>query len=155
MLEHLASIASIVSAFAIVVSVIYAALQIRQNTSAVTVSALQQVMDSFAEISFEIGRDKALCDLVVRANRDFGSLPPPERLQFTLMTLSFTRRAENVFLQSRAHVLTADHWVGIRNSLLAVMDPPGARACWAEIRTRLNPDFRLFVDQLLGEQPAS
>ena len=50
-LEHLAWFASVVSALAIVVSAIYASMQIRHNTRAVRAAAFQQVVNSFAQIS--------------------------------------------------------------------------------------------------------
>jgi hypothetical protein len=150
-LQELSSIASIVSAFAIVLSVIYAAVQIRHNTRAVTASAFQQVVDSFAEISFEIARDRSTADLFVRASRNYRSLDEVERAQFSLMLLSFLRRAENVLFQSTTHVLTNEHWSGIRTSIKAILSPPGARACWAEIQDRLNPQFRSYVETLLAE----
>lgn len=54
LLEQLASLASVVSAVAVVASVIYASLQIRHNTLAVRASSFQQVVNSFAAISFDI-----------------------------------------------------------------------------------------------------
>lgn len=101
-LAQLAAIASVVSALAVVTSVVYASIQIRHNTRAVTAAAFQQVINSFAEISFEIGKDRDLADLVVRANRDDHGLGEVEQLQFNLVLLSFLRRAENVLFQSAA-----------------------------------------------------
>ena len=152
-LEELARFATIVSAMAIVVSAVYASIQIRHNTRAVRASAFQQVIDSFASISFDIARDKALVEVYLRAGRDYASLSEVERAQYSLMLLSFLRRAENVLFQSNTRLLTSEHWSGIRNSIKAILAPPGARACWSEIGDRLNPDFRAFVGALIAEQP--
>jgi hypothetical protein len=150
-LEQLASAASIITALAIVVSVVYASIQIRHNTRAVTAAAFQQVVDSFAKISFEIAKDRSATDLYVRGSRDFRSLGEVERAQFSLMLLSFLRRAENVLFQSTTHVLTSEHWSGIRTSIKAILSPPGARAGWSEIQDRLNPQFRSYVEMLLAD----
>jgi hypothetical protein len=150
MLERLASLASVISALAVVVSVIYAAIQIRHNTRAVAASAFQQVVNSFAEISFEIAKDRSLAELYIRGGKDFAGLGEVERAQYSLMLLSFLRRAENVLFQSTSHVLTDDHWSGIRTSIKTILAPPGARACWSEIEDRLNPQFRAFVASLIG-----
>jgi hypothetical protein len=29
--------------------------------------------------------------------------------------------------------------------------PPGARICWGEIKNRLNPGFRDYIDKLMAE----
>jgi hypothetical protein len=152
LLEQLAWLASVVSAIAIVVSAIYASIQIRHNTIAVRASAFQQVINSFATISFEIAKDNSLVDLSLRGGKEFASLDEVERAQYTLMLLSFLRRAENVLFQSNTHMLHTEHWSGIRESIRAIIAPPGARACWGEIKGRLNPDFRAFVDSLLTTQ---
>ena len=149
--EQLNRFASLASALAIVVSAVYAAIQIRHNTRAVRATAFQQVIDSFAAISFDIAKDKALVELAQRAGRDFAALNEVERQQYSLMLLSFLRRAENVLFQSNSHLLTSEHWSGIRASIKAILEPPGARACWAEIAERLNPDFRAFVGVLIEE----
>lgn len=96
-----ASIASIVSAVALIVSVIYVSIQIRHNTRSVRASAFQQVVDSFAGISLDIAKDKNLVDLYLRAGQEFSSLSDVERAQYSLMLLSFLRRAENVFFRPR------------------------------------------------------
>ena len=110
MLERLSSLASIISALAVVVSVIYASIQIRHNTRAVTAAAFQQVVNSFAQISFEIAKERSLTDLYIRGGKDFQSLDEIERAQYSLVLLSFLRRAENVLFQSTSHVLTGEHW---------------------------------------------
>ena len=154
-LDTLARFASVVSALAIVVSAIYASIQIRHNTRAVRASAFQQVVNSFAAISFDIAKDKKLVELYLRAGREFSSLSEVERTQYSLMLLSFLRRAENVVFQSSTHLLTSEHWSGIRNSIESILAPPGARACWHEIENRLNPDFRTFVDSIIAERASA
>jgi len=153
LLEQLAWLASVVSAIAIVVSATYASIQIRHNTLAVRASAFQQVINSFAAISFDIAKDRDLVELYLRAGKEFASLGEVERAQYSLMLLSFLRRAENVLFQSNTHMLHAEHWSGIRDSIKAILAPPGARVCWSEIKNRLNPEFRAFVDSLIAAQP--
>jgi hypothetical protein len=153
LLEHLDSLSSTVSAAALVASVIYASLQIRHNTRAVLASAFQQVVNSFAEISFEISRDKALVDLYLRGGEAFGSFDELERLQYRLLLLSLLRRAENVFFQTEIRMLQLDHWSGMRNSIKTIVASQGARNCWREIKTRFNPTFASFVDSLIAPDP--
>ena len=145
-----ASIASVVSAVTLVVSVIYVSIQIRHNTRAVRASAFQQVVESFAGISLDIAKDKNLVDLYLRASQDFASLSVIERAQYSLLLLSFLRRAENVFFQTEIQLLQAEHWSGIRDSIKAIVAPPGAQDCWSEIKSRVNPAFRTFIDALIS-----
>ena len=138
-----------------ILSVIYVSIQIRHNTRAVRASAFQQVVNSFAAISFDIAKDRNRVDLYLHAGRDLASLGEVERAQYSLMLLSFLRRAENVYVQSEIRTLHSQHWSGIRESIKTIMATPGARACWSEIKNRVNPEFRAFIDGLIAEQAAA
>jgi len=138
-----------------ILSVIYVSIQIRHNTRAVRASAFHQVVNSFAAISFDIAKDRNRVDLYLHAGRDLASLGEMERAQYSLMLLSFLRRAENVYVQSEIRTLHTQHWSGIRESIKTIMATPGARAYWSEIKNRVNPEFRAFIDGLIAEQAAA
>jgi hypothetical protein len=153
-LQEFAELGAAMSGVGVLASVIYVSIQISNNTRAVRASAFQQVVNSFAAISFDIAKDKNLVDLYLRAGRDFSSLDEVERTQYSLMLLSFLRRSENVFFQTETRTLHSQHWSGIRESIKAIMAPPGAQACWCEMKNRLNPEFRSFIDELIGPKAA-
>jgi hypothetical protein len=116
-LQEFAELGAAMSGVGVIASVIYVSIQIRHNTRAVRASAFQQVVNSFAAISFDIAKDKSLVDLYLRAGRDFASVGEVERAQYSLMLLSFLRRSENVFFQTEIHLLQSEHWSGIRDSI--------------------------------------
>ncbi len=147
-LEQFAWLGSIMSGLGVIATIIYTAIQIRSNTLAVRASAFQEVVDSFASISFDIAKDKNLTDLFLRASRDSSALNDVERTQYSFMLLSFLRRAESLYFQSESRTLRDKHWAGIRASIEWVMSSPGARASWKEIKTRFNPRFTAFIDGL-------
>jgi hypothetical protein len=149
-LQQLAWIGAAMSGGGVMLGFIYFAVEVRNNTRAVRVSAFQQVVNSFADVSFQVGKDKNLADLVLRASRDFAALDEVERTQYTYLMLSYLRRAESVFFQTEIHMLHSEHWSGMRNSILATMTPPGSRDCWSGMKNRVNPEFRDFVDKLLA-----
>jgi hypothetical protein len=151
-LQEFAWLGATMSGVGVILSAIYVSIQIRNNTRAVRASAFQQVVNSFAAISFDIAKDKNLADLYLRAGRDFASLTEVERAQYSFMLLSFLRRAESVFFQTEIRMLYSEHWPGIRNSIKAIIATPGAQACWSEIKNRLNPEFRAFIDGLIAER---
>ena len=151
-LQELAELGAAMSGVGVVASVIYVSIQISNNTRAVRASAFQQVVNSFAAISFDIAKDKKLVDLYLRAGKDFTALDQLDRAQYSLMLLSFLRRTENVFFQTEIRLLHAKHWSGIRESVKEIMAPPGARICWSEIKDRLNPEFRSFISGLIAEK---
>jgi hypothetical protein len=154
-LTDLASLGSAVSGVGVILTVIYMSIEIRDNTRAVRASAFQQVVDSFASISFDIAKDRELTGLFLHAGRDFAAVSEVERTQYSFMLLSFLRRAENVYFQTEIRMLRDRHWTGIHSSIAWVMASPGARTCWTEIRSRFNPQFTAFIDELDVESPSA
>jgi hypothetical protein len=154
-LADLASLGSAVSGIGVILTVIYMSIEIRDNTRAVRASAFQQVVDSFASISFDIAKDQQLSGLFLRAGHDFAAASDVERTQYSFMLLSFLRRAENVYFQTEIRMLRDRHWTGIRASIDWVMSWPGARTCWTEIRQRFNPQFAAFIDELSADSPSA
>ncbi len=150
-LEQFAWLGNILGGLGVIATVIYMSIEIRNNTSAVRASAFQQVVNSFASISFDIAKDKDLTDLFLRGGRNLAALSEVEQTQYNFMLLSFLRRAENVYFQSEVRTLHDRHWSGIRASIEWVMASPGARASWSEIKTRFNPQFSTFIDGLNAE----
>lgn len=150
-LQELAWLGGTMSGIGVLFTILYASIQIRNNTRAVRAAAFQQVVNSFAAISFDIARDRQLSEIYIAGSRDFAALSELDRARFSLMLLSFLRRAENVFFQSELRMLHTRQWSGIRDSIAAIVTPPGAQACWRDIRNRLNPDFRRFVDDLIAQ----
>ena len=144
-LDQLAKVTGICSALAIVIGAIYASIELRNNTRAVRAAAFQQVINSFAQISFEIANNRDLVELFLRGAKDFKSLNEVDRAQFSFMLLSFLRRAENVLFQSSSHVLSNEHCQASETALprsLRLMDPviaglksrtgstPNSKASW-------------------------
>jgi len=150
-LEQFASLGNILSGLGVIATVIYMSIEIRNNTSAVRSSAFQQVVNSFASISFDIAKEKNLTELFLRAGRNLAALDEVERTQYNFMLLSLLRRAENVYFQSEVRALHERHWSGIRASIAWVMASPGARTSWDEIKDRFNPQFSAFIDGLNAE----
>jgi hypothetical protein len=151
-LQDFSTLATAISGFGVIFTLIILSIQTRHNTRALRASTFQQVVNSFAAISFDIAKEPSLSSLVLRATREFARFSEVERVQYSFMLLSFLRRAENVYVQSEIHTVHDLHWSGIQQSISAIMASDGARICWTEMKTRFSPKFRVFIDELLARQ---
>lgn len=70
-LQEVASIAEIAGGFAVVISLIYVGLQLRQNTSAIRSATAQAVHDNYAAWYINLPNDPALNDLVIKGLQDY------------------------------------------------------------------------------------
>ena len=148
-LQDLGNVGEFIAAIATLITLVYLAIQIRQNTRAVRATAFQQVVDSFSEISLELGLNGEISEIFARADLDIASLDPVERRRHQYILLSFFRRAESVFFQSDQGTLEAQNWEGIRESVRTMLSSPGTRRFWEENASRFNSRFREFVESRL------
>jgi hypothetical protein len=150
-LQDLGNIGEFVAAIGVIVSLIYLAVQIRQNTRTVRAAAFQQVVDSLADFTSSLSRDRELIEIVIKGNADFDSLDEVERTRFDFAFISFFRRAENVVVQTEYGTLSADTWTGFRETLKSSLRAPGLFEWWSHRRQRFHPSFQKFMrEQILA-----
>ena len=81
-LSEWANVAEIGTAFAVVVSIVYVGLEIRQNTAAVRASTHQAMIDYGREQSEILVTDANMAALVEMGEADPSSLTPRDRSRF-------------------------------------------------------------------------
>ena len=102
--EALGAIGEIVGAVAVVVTVGYLAVQIRQNTAAIHMSAAEKALDNVAEFNRFLASDEQLIDLWYKANEAPESLSEIEHRRFMSMASCLFRRQEFIFfLHTEGH----------------------------------------------------
>ena len=100
-LNDLANLGQIIGAVAVVVSLIYVALQIRQNTNAVRSAAAQVVHEHFASWYHLLANDAELSQIAANGLRDYFSLSETEKARFIAMFMAFLSYSQNAFLKWR------------------------------------------------------
>ncbi len=148
-LGDLANLGEALGGIAVLVSLVYLAVQIRQNTRTAQSAAFQQVVDSFSEISLAIGKDRDLTQIFVRAAGGLASLDPVDQIRIRFVLLSLFRRAESVFFHSEQGTLDIESWAGIRESLKVSLSNAGVQEFWEHNAHLYNPRFRAFVESEL------
>ena len=95
--EVLGSVGELVGALAVVVSLIYLAMQVRQNTSALEVSTHQDLIANQLSAQSIIGANPQVADLMTRADQNYDGLTEAEHKQFSHICFSLI----NVFQSAR------------------------------------------------------
>jgi len=125
-LNDLANIGQVIGAIAVVISLIYVALQIRQNTNAVRSATAQSVHEHFANWYHLIAADAELSRIAANGLRDYQSLSENERTRFIAAFMSFLSYSQNAFSKMArkiARAATVDGVGGCHHE-------PGVRAGW-------------------------
>jgi hypothetical protein len=139
----------ILGAIAVLLTLVYLATQIRQNTKAVRASALDSSVTSVMSIRQTILESAELTTIFQAGNADPLSLDGDEQLRFRLLMQNILWSLWNVYAQSSYVDLSESVWEAQLPTLTRVMSTPGGRWFWENFRHEFEESFRSEVDKTL------
>lgn len=145
-LQELGSIGELVAAVATVGSLVYLAVQIRANTSAVRSAAAQSVHEAFAAWYRLLAADASLSQLVANGLRDYSVLSETERARFIATFMAFLSYCQDAFIKWREGALSPELWSGWELVMMNLVNAPGGKEFWAERGYLFGDQFRRHVE---------
>ncbi len=143
--EAVGAVGEIVGALAVVLSLVYLSVQIRDQNRESRVASIHEVLEGFrAEIA--AFRDPQLARLLDKGARDFEALSDPERIQFVALIQGPLRFWEEAYYQYREHRLGVHLWDGINAQMRDFVSTEGSQKVWALRRHTYSEDFRRHVE---------
>jgi hypothetical protein len=152
-LSDLASLGSLVSGIAVLVSLIYLALQVQQAEKNQRALMQQGRATLFADVQLRLA-EPTLAAVYVKGVRG-EDLSLVEFNQFRFATRSLLAAAENAFYQHEERLLAVRPFNAVALGLRSAMALPGRRAMWRIERGRYEGTFQAFVDGMLEDGRAS
>ena len=98
-IEQLGNIGEFVAAIATVITLIYLAFQLRQNTRALKATAFQGVVSEMGKNVEPLMNSAEMAEIIVKSTAEPESLTPVERLRLKALYVSTYRRLESVYVQ--------------------------------------------------------
>ena len=151
-LSDLASIGSFVSALAVLVSLVYLSLQVRQaeknQQAAIRTARASRIVDLFMGCT-----DPAVAQAVRKGMRGADDISDSEVFQFMNFALARFFNAEDAFYQRREGLLNEFYFEGVTNGLKFSLSSPGMRALYRRQRSIFGHEFAQFADALLASTP--
>ena len=151
-LQALAQIGGVIG---VIASLIYVAIQIRNNARAVRASAYQQLAANTSTHWSVLAQNGDLTDIVLRGTDDFHTLSRLEKARFRFNTMANLRQYENAWFQHNIGTLKEDDWVAIAADMDSFFSNPGARTVWPLVQNRSNAKFRAHVTAIVERYAAS
>ncbi len=150
-LEDLGNAGEFVGAIAVLVSLVYLALQIRHNTMTVRAGTSAAISESLARVTEKFGANPQIARVFMLGLAGDSELSPEERLQFNFLFATYFRRVENAYYQQLRGFVDSEHWQTTERTLSSSMRTPGARSQWERSRSAYSDPFAAYVDRILAE----
>ncbi|MBM4385684.1 MAG: hypothetical protein FJ091_20240 [Deltaproteobacteria bacterium] len=147
--ETLANIGQFVSAIAVLISLAYLAVQIRQNTQTVRANAYHGAATEWLSFTAQLSADAELAELYHAGRFAPSTLTPPQSRRFDLVLDTNLGLTENVFLQYRLGFLPQANQDRFAAILRAQFQTEGVRAYWQRRRAFYTADFVAYIEREL------
>ena len=149
--DALGAFGEIIGAFAVVISLVYLATQIKTQNREARVASVHEISEAF-RLGITSFQDAQRADVYVNALTNFDLLSDSERLQFISMVQGLLRVWEEAFFQFAEDRLDNRVWEPMVAQYSDWMSSKGFQRVWEIRKHTYNPDFRTFVDELtLGD----
>ncbi len=128
--QELGGLGELVGGLAVIVSLLYVAFQIRQNTQTVRASNYESVLNGLRGWHALIASDGELADIYTRGRADLASLEPRELVRFTMVMYSvFTNFGVALHLHQQG-MIDAGLLRVFEDGLIKNFDHPGTLTWW-------------------------
>ncbi len=146
----LGAIGELVGGVAVIASLLYLGLQVRQSTRASRAASYQAAVSSVSEWTRCLGSDGALAILFDKGSHDPSSQSEEEQLQYAYLLNSVVRNFENIHYQYESGFMDEDKWGPWEARIRGMLGTPGACLWWESQGAAFGVSFREVVDRDSG-----
>jgi hypothetical protein len=152
------AIGEIIGALAVVASLIYLAVQIRQNTRQISLSLESSKLAAF-EQSVESGNrarellitNTELAELLLKGFADYRRLPPVDKFRCNMLFRNLFAAIQGGYIRQLTVVGDPEQLEGIKKPLDALLQNPGTRQWLEDVEVDWRTEFAEFVAERVAE----
>jgi hypothetical protein len=147
LLEALGNMGDFVGGIAVIATLVYLAIQVRQNTRLLGANTLAAASSAMLSFNHLLGSDPAAARVFQVGLEDFRSLPEDERRQFlNLLRAAFTAH-EHLFGQYEQGLVEEHVWQKNRQIAQNLLDLPHVQIWWKHRKSIFTDSFARALDQ--------
>jgi len=152
-LQSLANLGEVIGAAAVVASLLYLAVQVRQGTRAQRTENYARALDRIAAMQSALSRESEVSQIFARGVEDVSKLAPMQRIRFTWGLYEMFDAFEFMFYTYKNDQIPEEVWARWSQTLAFWLTFPGIRAWWSARPVSFTETFTAFVDTLVQDNP--
>lgn len=125
--EAIGAIGEIIGALAVVVTLIYLVIQIRQNTAAVATATYESTMSGFNDINVVVASNPELASLLDRGTQNPNLLSAEEITQFNFLLRCYANQWWKLLKLHERGSLAEGEWSTFAREAAQFLDQPGCK----------------------------
>lgn len=147
--EAIGAVGEIIGALAVFMTLVYLAIQIRQNTKAVQSSALDSAFNRISGLRHSLSENPELAQLYLKGGKDPASLDEIELTRYRIMLHNMFMSQSNIYFQTKLADLSTDTWDSQISVISRVLNSPGGQWFWENYSAEFETQFQDEVNKLM------
>lgn len=153
-LEQIYFLSQIVSATAVVISLLFVGLQLRHNTRALEVAGASDVLHRMSEFTRLLADNREVATIFRTGVREFAALDPVERQRFYTTVGVWFWDCEALVIQMNASTLSRSVISAKTAQLVDFFSIPAVAEVWRERRHWFTVELQQFIEHTVLPQSA-
>ena len=149
-LSELASIAEIIGAFAVVISLIYVGIQVNESAGAVRSASANDANVAMQNWYLQIGSNQQTSELVYQALISEEALSNEEEFQFLMMMHAVFLGFQNNYLLAEEGTIDVELRESLTMAISGVRNLPGMKRYWRQRKSYLHSGFAEWAEQIFS-----
>jgi len=155
-LNEFQQIIEIIASILVVPSLIYLAIQVRQNTKQMQATASFQWVEASGQMNAVVAGDTKAASVFRRGWNDPTSLNEDEQMQFLIHMGQFMQIYSTMYEQYQSGLLPKTQWHNCRKDLISALSSPGGIFVWDNFGSKgLDSSFVEYVENLRNTDEVS
>lgn len=142
--DAIGAIGEIVGAFAVILSLLYLAKQIKIQNNESRIAAMHDISVGFREAVSRFASED-MSRIIVKGNSDTEQLTDDEALRFLILAGQFFRAWEEAFIQFEEGHLSERNWLPIHKYYITIMNAPAIQHAWSLRSHCFDEEFSKYV----------
>ena len=145
-LQDLGNFGEFIGAFAVITSLIYVAMQLRQNTRSLRTSSFQAAMQNASHHNRMLTENAEVVGLYLRGLDSYSSLDQVERVRFQSLMLNIVWSFEITLSLHEEGVYSDSRLAAHLEHVLSTLAAPGGGEWWEETAGTIDEKVRSYID---------
>lgn len=149
--DAIGAVGELIGAAGVIISLVYLAGEIRQNTKSLRASAYDSITSHIAELNKLIITNSEVASIIEEGDKDRSGLSKDKRKRYDAFQSIRFRHYDNLHYQYRHDLLEESRWQPLQNALAHHLQKPGVVSSWNQYRKTLNMEFAEYVENLIRD----
>jgi hypothetical protein len=143
--EALGNLGDFVGGIGVVVTLIYLAIQVRENTHSLQVNGQQSLLDNMNRINESVSDNADLAEILLKSQNGLNHLSLMELIRFEHLCDRYFTTFELAYVLNSRGLIPPELWLVWQNEYRYLLST-SALACWDEVKMNYLPDFAKELD---------